>query len=235
MAPKLAKLAKLADAGPASHSASLSFEAPYLIEKLVKDHICASGDEAQALFREVKRYLLLNRMDQSKVWEMYSLRIDEVWHQFVLFTRQYIDFCTRYYGGYLPHNPEQRARSRPRTIQADPSPWQPSASSKLITRTCSASLCRTAGTTRGASVCTVGCWTRKSEDCCSGLTGDTVELVNGSGEVVFAVNSLALEAMSFIADTGAFYVRELPGHVDNDEKIALVATLVEHKLLRLAS
>ena len=80
MAPKLAKLAKLADAGPASHSASLSFEAPYLIEKLVKDDICASGDEAQALFREVKRYLLLNRMDQSKVWEMYSLRIDEVWH-----------------------------------------------------------------------------------------------------------------------------------------------------------
>ena len=58
------------------------------------------------------------------------------------------------------------------------------------------------------------------------LTGDTVELVNGSGEVVFAVNSLALEAMSFIADTGAFYVRELPGHLDNDEKIALVATLV---------
>jgi hypothetical protein len=40
--------------------------------------------------------------------------------------------------------------------------------------------------------------------------------------------------MSFIAETGAFYVRELPGGLGDDEKIALIATLVEHKLLRLA-
>ena len=84
---------------------SLSFEAPYLIEKLVKDHICASEDEARALFREVKRYLFLNRSDQTKIWEMYSFRVDEAWHQFVLFTRQYIDFCMRHYGMYLPHSP----------------------------------------------------------------------------------------------------------------------------------
>ena len=41
--------------------------------------------------------------------------------------------------------------------------------------------------------------------------GGKVELVDGAGEVVFAVNSLAAQAISFIADTGAFYVRELPG------------------------
>jgi hypothetical protein len=60
-------------------------------------------------------------------------------------------------------------------------------------------------------------------------------LVDGAGEVVFAVNSLAAQAISFIADMGAFYVRELPGDLDDDEKVALVATLVEHKMLRLAS
>ena len=65
--------------------------------------------------------------------------------------------------------------------------------------------------------------------------GGKVELLDGDGEVVFAVNSLAAQAMSFIADTGAFYVRELPGDLDDDEKVALVSTLVEHKLLRLAS
>ena len=59
--------------------------------------------------------------------------------------------------------------------------------------------------------------------------GGKVELVDGAGEVVFAVNSLAAQAISFIADTGAFYVRELPGDLDDDEKVALVATLVEHK------
>jgi len=65
--------------------------------------------------------------------------------------------------------------------------------------------------------------------------GDRVELVDGAGEVVFSINSIANEAMSFIAEAGAFYVRELPGDLVDDEKIALVATLVEHKLLRLAS
>ena len=95
------KRAERTQVGRVTPSASLSFDAPYLTEKLVKEHICTSEGEAQALFREVKRYLFLNRTDQSKVWEMYSLRIDEVWHQFVLFTRQYIDFCRRYYGAYL--------------------------------------------------------------------------------------------------------------------------------------
>ena len=46
-------------------------------------------------------------------------------------------------------------------------------------------------------------------------TDGNVELVNGEGEVEFAVNAIAATAMSFIADTGAFYVRELPGELTN--------------------
>src|ERR1700730_6870093 len=64
----------LTEAGPATLKASLCFEAPYLIEKLVNDRVCDSEDEARALFREVKRYLFLNRADQSKPWEMHSFR-----------------------------------------------------------------------------------------------------------------------------------------------------------------
>ena len=59
--------------------------------------------------------------------------------------------------------------------------------------------------------------------------------MNGRSEVVFAVNALAADALSFMADAGAFYVRELPGGLEDDEKVALVATLVQHRLLRLAS
>jgi hypothetical protein len=224
----------LTEAGPATFAASLCFEAPYLIEKLVNDHVCASEDEARALFREVKRYLFLNRADQTKLWEMHSFRIDEVWHQFVLFTRQYTEFCTRYYGAYSPHNPSNAPDSAKnnagQTLQVatfkefhayyekvfgEPLPdyWYDERSVCLHRRVLDAP---------------VGKLLMKEE-------GGKVELVDGFGEVVFAVNSLAAQAMSFIADTGAFYVRELPGDLDDDEKIALVATLVEHKLLRLAS
>jgi hypothetical protein len=62
-----------------------------------------------------------------------------------------------------------------------------------------------------------------------------VELLDARGDLMLSVNELASDALGFIAQTGAFYVRELPGDLDDDEKIALVATLVQCRLLRLAS
>src|SRR4029079_12949113 len=70
----------------------MAFDAPYLIEKLCKEQIAASPDEALALFQETKRYLLLCHHDRALGWEMLSLRIDECWHQFVLYTTEYVAF-----------------------------------------------------------------------------------------------------------------------------------------------
>ncbi|MFB0627024.1 hypothetical protein [Streptomyces sp. AB3(2024)] len=39
-------------------------------------------------------------------------------------------------------------------------------------------------------------------------------------------------ALAFIARTGAFYVRELPGGLTDAEKVELAAALVEDKILR---
>ena len=83
----------------------LRFEAPYLIEKLVKDRIVDTADEGEALFAEAKKFLILSYVDSDVSWDMYSTRVDEAWHQFVLFTSQYVDFCHRYFGEYLHHNP----------------------------------------------------------------------------------------------------------------------------------
>jgi len=83
----------------------LCFEAPYLIEKLVKDRIVDTAEEAEALFAEAKKFLILSHSDTDVSWGMYSARVDETWHQFVLFTSQYVDFCHRYFGEYLHHNP----------------------------------------------------------------------------------------------------------------------------------
>ena len=64
---------------------------------------------------------------------------------------------------------------------------------------------------------------------------EMVELLNPSGDVILSINDLARDALAFIAQTGAFYVRELPGGLQEDEKVGLVSTLVQLKLLRLAS
>ncbi|SIT58661.1 hypothetical protein BQ8794_550004 [Mesorhizobium prunaredense] len=48
------------------------------------------------------------------------------------------------------------------------------------------------------------------------------------------INDIARDALEFISCTGSFYVRELPGTLTDDEKVGLVATLVEHRVLRVA-
>jgi hypothetical protein len=209
---------------------ALEYEAPFLIEKLLKERIVETASEAGELFQEVKRYLVLAHTDDSIRWQMYSLRVDECWHQFVLFSRQYFEFCNRYFGKYLPHSPSNAPESaatgggeeisfeefalRYAELFGTPLPdtWYDE---------------RSITTSRRVVNDRAGRLALRHEN-------RTVELLHGNGEVLFSINELAREAMAFIAATGAFYVRELPGDLDDDEKIALVATLVEHKLLRVA-
>jgi hypothetical protein len=210
---------------------ALGYEAPYLIEKLIKNAVVDTETEAEELFREVKRYLVLCDLDQDRVWNMYSLRVDEAWHQFILFTRQYIDFCQRFFGRYVPHNPSNAPKvesarpvektsfkqfeTRYQELFGEPLPmvWFDETTVTLNRRLFS----------RWGGPLTV-----RSD-------GDMVELVNSEGEALFAVNDLARPALEFIAQTGAFYVRELPGGLDDDEKLALASALVDCKVLRAAS
>jgi hypothetical protein len=66
-----------------------------------------------------------------------------------------------------------------------------------------------------------------------GSTDDMVDLIGRNGRILFSVSEIAREALRFIAGTGAFYVRELPGDLSDDEKVALIATLADMKLLRV--
>jgi hypothetical protein len=215
----------------AQHMLALQYEAPFLIEKLLKDHIVESPEEGQALFAEVKKYLVLVESDSTIVWQMYSLRIDEVWHQFILFTREYTDFCERFFGTYLGHSPSNAPETK--TV----SPTEVS-SLELFTRRYE----KLFGTpppeawydgksvTMQRRVLTYGVGVLSLRD-----AGAMIDLVTPSGKTVLSVNEVGRSALKFIAQTGAFYVRELPGDLNDEEKVALVATLVECQVLRLAA
>ena len=212
---------------------SLSYEAPFLLEKLLKDQIAETLDEARALFQEVKRYILLAQVDESATaWAMNSLRVDEAWHQFVLFTREYTDYCQRFFHRYIHHNPSNaprlitdrhgkesssfdRFRERYERFFGAPLPevWYDKKSVTIRRRVIN----------HDAGQCTL-----REE-------GSMVDLLDANGKLRLSVNDLAREAIAFIARTGAFYVRELPGDLSDEEKIAIIATLVEYKLLRVAS
>ena len=84
---------------------ALDYEAPFLIDKLVRNRFVDTPVEARALFTELKRYLVLTHVDRTKAWKMHSVCVDEAWHQFVLFTVEYGKFCAKHFGRYRHHAP----------------------------------------------------------------------------------------------------------------------------------
>ena len=162
---------------------------------------------------------------------MYSLLIDECWHQFILFTREYMEFCRQYFGRYVPHAPSNAPEVKP-AGQAEQTTFKQFAERyEAMFGLPLPNLWRDADnvTARRRVVNShAGSLTLREED-------GQVELLNRAGNVVLSVNDLARDALAFIATTGAFYVRELPGDLDDEEKVALASVLVECKVLRLAS
>ncbi|YCK38954.1 hypothetical protein ACNF49_34390 [Actinomadura sp. ATCC 39365] len=64
--------------------------------------------------------------------------------------------------------------------------------------------------------------------------GNQVELLSPSGEPLVGANMIASPALEFVARTGAFYVRELPGGLTGEERVALAEVLVEQRILKLS-
>jgi hypothetical protein len=207
----------------------LAYEAPFVLEKLLKEGIADSADESAALFTEVKRYLLLGRHHRDETFAMYSRRVDAAWHSFVLFTEQYAEFCQRYFDMYLHHIPAEAPRSEggpPRRVadfarfcvayealfgEKVPDLWRDHTSIALHRRLINDAVGRL----------------RVEVD------GDHAMLFGTNGDCLVTVNSLAAEALRFVAETRQFYVRELPGDLTDDEKLGLGEVFVEHELLRV--
>jgi hypothetical protein len=172
----------------------------------------------------------MTQSDATRIWQMHSLRVDEAWHQFILFTAQYAEFCARYFGRYVHHSPSnapkvERAedipvasfaefRARYEELFGSPLPdvWYDERSLTPLRRVLNEH---------------AGRLTLRAD-------GDAIDLLAPNGEVVLTVNDVAGEALAFVARTGAFHVRELPGELTDDEKVALAAALVRCRILRVA-
>jgi hypothetical protein len=88
-----------------------AYQAPFLEEKLKMEGIC-EGEDYNERFTEFKKFIGLARLYREPLG-MPSKKVDDVWHQFILFTRDYFGFCDRFYGQYFHHTPN--IPSRPAT------------------------------------------------------------------------------------------------------------------------
>lgn len=64
--------------------------------------------EAQKIFNETLKWLWLGNKVDGVFIDDSTLIIDEMWHNFILFTQDYEKFCLYNFGRYIHHQPEKR-------------------------------------------------------------------------------------------------------------------------------
>jgi hypothetical protein len=65
-------------------------------------------EEAEVIFTETKKFFFISRQPGVFIPDE-LLIVDEMWHNFILFTSTYHEFCACYFGGFLHHLPASKA------------------------------------------------------------------------------------------------------------------------------
>jgi hypothetical protein len=210
----------------------LAFEAPYLEQKLCKNYLVQTPEEAARLFRELKRYLFLSELHRDHDIPMFSVRVDEAWHQFVLFTTEYQDFCQRCAGSFLHHVPNEAPEP---SLGAAPLPTLPFAEFRAAYERWFGPLADDWFDDRCLSPTTRLACAEDAAPLRVVLEDQRVVLLQGSepGRVLCRVNGRARAALEFIVEQRLFLIRELPGLAKPSEQLDLCRPLVRFHVLRL--
>ena len=88
----------------------LTYKNPRVLEQFSYTHGDYSLIQTEQLFTDLLAWLWLKnqRTYQQKPTYLFGplLLLDQLWHLFILHTRDYIEFSERYFGSYLHHDPE---------------------------------------------------------------------------------------------------------------------------------
>jgi hypothetical protein len=85
---------------------ALMFMPPELLIKRFCQDYQVSETEARERFEEMKKFLFFCANNQDVSYSP-SKKIDEMWHQFILHSRTYFDFCKKV-GTFLHHEPSEK-------------------------------------------------------------------------------------------------------------------------------
>ena len=83
----------------------MAYQMPNIIKRCQKDFGYSDADMV-ILEKELKRFLIMCIVLDSDYLGMYSKDVDNLWHSFILFTKEYAEFGETYAGKFLHHAPE---------------------------------------------------------------------------------------------------------------------------------
>lgn len=84
---------------------ALSFEPPVLLIRRFCYEQNVSEADARERFRETKKFLVLCAANRKAGFSP-SKKVDAMWHQFILHSKDYFRFCDLV-GGYIHHQPSE--------------------------------------------------------------------------------------------------------------------------------
>lgn len=78
---------------------------PGLLRKLAEHHPALSRKECALVSRGLRQFFIAYLMSGKRFVSMPSRVADDLWHEFILYTREYKRFCRNAFGGFLHHTP----------------------------------------------------------------------------------------------------------------------------------
>ena len=76
-----------------------------LIERLQKRRSGLAAKDGQLVARALRQFFLAHLKSGRQSVSMPSQVTDDLWHEFILYTRNYQDFCARAFGRFMHHTP----------------------------------------------------------------------------------------------------------------------------------
>jgi hypothetical protein len=76
-----------------------------LLHKLAEKYPRLTRKETALVSRGLRQFFVAYLMSGKKYVSMPSQVVDELWHEFILYTREYQGFCRRAFGGFMHHAP----------------------------------------------------------------------------------------------------------------------------------
>jgi len=78
-----------------------------IVGRFKKSYPSFKEDEIELVTKALKDYFYICNMANGKMVSMPSKVVDDLWHQFLLFSIEYNNFCKEAFGRYLHHSPTE--------------------------------------------------------------------------------------------------------------------------------
>ncbi len=95
-----------------------------LKQKLAKKRKNLTEAQIELVMQGLRDYFYICHRAQGRMVAMPSQVVDDVWHEFILSTRSYQEFCQKALGRFLHHTPAEAMRSRTQAQEGIKRAWR---------------------------------------------------------------------------------------------------------------